>query len=290
MAEVLFTPVATYLGNSVDFVRNVKLSDLIMSKEKLQLMVLETVLWTLLYIFVHNLPIFKTSELKKALDSKNRIVSIIHASVAFVWATIDYVYYQSEKCGSQNSDFQNHLMIFSCSYFIYDILASIYFGILDQGMLIHHLFVIFSEYCGIVFNNSASEMIRALVSAEVSNPIMHIRKILSNSGLGDTKIHLYLEYVYFGLYIFSRMIFGVIITIWTVVCMDNLLMVKIGGLLVIVQSMLYTLNMVGIIKLRMKEYNERKKENVELYWFSVNEKVKKLDYKKKRMNKEGYVP
>lgn len=290
MEEVLLTPCVTYFRNSIEFVSNLTLSDVIMTRDKLHLLILETVLWTLLYTFVHNLPIFKESEPKKALDSKNRIVSIIHASVAFIWSTIDYIYFQSDKCGSKNSEFQNHLLIFSCSYFIYDILASIYFGILDQGMLIHHLFVIFSEYCGIVFNNSASEMIRALVSAEVSNPIMHIRKILSNSRLADTKIHLYLEYIYFGLYIFSRMIFGVMITIWTVFCMDNLFMVKIGGTLVIVQSMLYTLNMIGIIKLRVKEYKERSKESVKLYWFSVNEKIKKLDYKKKKTNKEGYVP
>lgn len=287
--DTLIQGLTTYLTNMFNFTVNLSIKDVLLPFDKFMMLILITIGWTVFYFIIHFMP-FKCSQGTAAtLDTKNRIVSIVHASIVFVLSLIDFFYYQSDKCGSENYAFQTNILLFSCGYFIYDILISIYFNILDFGMLVHHLFVITSEYFGLVFNNSASEMIRAMISAEVSNPIMHIRKIISNFGMKDTKLFLFLEYVYFVLYIVFRTTLGLQITLWTVFCMDNLFLVKLGGTVVIVQSFLYTGNMITILKKRKIEQDERNKENVALYWFSFNDKISQLEYFKKS-KLEKYVP
>jgi hypothetical protein len=287
--EYIILSITTYFSNTLSYLINFKLIDLILPYDRFTILIAGSFAWTCLYIIVHNLPINHNRGLRQTLDTKNRIVSIIHASVLFLLSLYDYLYNHRDNCGSPNTTFQNNILLFFTSYFIYDILASIYFNILDSGMLYHHLFVIFSMYAGLLFNNSAEEMIRAMISAEISNPIMHIKKILSNAGLKDTKIHLLLEYIYFALYISARMIFGMMITWFTVVCMNNLLIVKIGGSGVIFQSLLYSLNMSSILKIRAKERKERESKRVELYWFEFNPQITELDYFKKAKG-DKYVP
>ena len=157
-------------------------------------------------------------------------------------------------------------------------------------MLVHHIFVILSEYAGVRFNNSASEMLRAAIVGEVSNPIMHLRKIISNFGLKDTRLFLFLEYSYFFLYVLFRMTFGWYVLFWTVCCMDNLFIVKIGGSIVMIQSAFFTVNMYTIIRRRIKEQKERNKERVSLFWFSFNKNISSLDYYKKSLKKDKYIP
>lgn len=286
--DFLFSTVK-YFSNTGRFVVNLRPEELLLPSNRLFLLLIGTVGWTLFYCIIHQLPINHHRGSKATLDTKNRIVSIVHASVLFLLSVFDYYYHHRDNCGSPNTEFQNDILMFSTSYFIYDILISIYFKILDSGMLYHHLFVIFSMYSGMLFNNSAEEMIRAMISAEVSNPIMHIRKILSNSGMKETKLHLFLEYIYFVLYIGSRMIFGTMIAYFTVFCMSNLLIVKIGGSGVFVQSILYSKNMLKILEDRKRERLERKSKGVELFWFSFNEKIKECAYYQKAKG-EKYVP
>lgn len=281
-----------YFSNSAKYFMKITLTDFILPLNELITLLIMTVCWICLYIVVHNIPFkyYKQCSVLKNLDTKNRIVSIIHASILCLLAIYDYLFYQSTKCGISNTKFQNDLLIFSCSYFIYDILISLYFNILEPGMLLHHVFVILSEYSGILFNNSASEMLRAIIVGEISNPIMHFRKIVSNFNLKDTKLFLFLEYSYFFLYILFRMTFGWYVLYWTICCMDNLFIVKLGGTIILVQSALFTVNMYTIIKRRVKEQKERNKERVSLFWFEFNKNIASLNYYKKTSLKDSYVP
>ena len=55
-----------------------------------------------------------------------------------------------------NTEFQTFVCLFSLSYCIYDLIACIYYGLSDSGLVIHHLFcvlafgsAVFSGYGGI---------------------------------------------------------------------------------------------------------------------------------------------
>jgi hypothetical protein len=244
--------------------------------------------WIVFYSFIHTLPIKNSTE-KTTLDSKNRIVSIVHASLMFVLCTYDYLFHQTSECGQDNTVFQNKLMLVSCSYFTYDLMACLYFNISDSAMFFHHTLVIFSEYTGILYSSSATTMIRAMISAEISNPVMHLRSITGNYGLKHSKLYLAFEIYYFLSYTFARLIFGTYTSVYSIICPSDLIIVKISGAMIILQSVKYAFNMFYITKKRLKELKERKKAGVELFWLEYNPKLTTLEYVKKEKG-EKYVP
>ena len=244
--------------------------------------------WIFFYKLIDSLPI-RNASTKLTLDTKNRIVSIVHAVIMLVLSIYDYSFNQEEKCGAKNSNFQNKMLLFSCSYFSYDLFACLYLNISDMPMFIHHSLVIVAEYSGIIFDSSANEMIRAMIVAEVSNPAMHIRTIISNYGLKHSKLFLLFEIYYFISYSFARLVFGINVCLFTVFCWENLFLVKFSGFLVWAQSLKYCYNMIGITKKRMKELRERNSKQAPLYWLSFNEKLNELDYINKEKT-EKYLP
>ena len=278
----------SYFSNLIDNVMNITLNEVILPFDQLINFVKYLTYWFGFYLIIHFLPI-KNSSPKKTLDTKNRIVSIVHASVMLVLCLYDYLYWQEDKCGVKNSDFQNNLLIFSCSYFTYDFIICLYFGISDFPMFIHHFMVIIAEYSGILYGTSANEMIRAMISAEISNPIMHLRTIVSNYGLKHSKLFLIFEFMYFTSYSLARLIFGFQVSIFTVFCQNNLFIVKFSGAVVWGQSIKYAYNMIGIGMKRAKELKERSIKKVELFWFSYNPKLSTLTYILNEKN-EMYVP
>lgn len=275
------------LFNKDSYEKSFQIENYIIKDEQINLFFYYLFGWILFYLCIHFLP-FNCSTKKKTIDTKNRIVSIFHATIVFILGLYDYLFHDSD-CGKSNSVFQNKILIFSCSYFLYDMVACIILGISDINMVFHHILVIISEYSGILYSLSGREMISAIISAEISNPIMHLRTILDNFGLKHTKIYLVLEAYYFISYTLARLLFGTYVTYFLCLCESNLLIVQISGILIILQSVKYSLNMISITKKRFKELNERNKFDVPLYWFSFNDKIANLDYYIKSQ-KEKYVP
>jgi hypothetical protein len=283
--------IVLYFSQTKNTINSISFNDLILKKEQILKLFFYIFLWILFYFIIHNIKINHKKGKNFTLDTKNRIVSIVHASAVFLLSLYDYLYFHRDGCGNVNSEFQNFIMIFSISYFIYDTIVCLYFNISDIGMLFHHIFVILSMYSVLVFNNTSEEIIRAIIIGEISNPIMHMRKILYNMDKKETKLYYYSEYIFFFLYITARIIFATFNLIYTLYCMNNLLIVKIGGSWVVFQSYKYTFNMISILKNRKKEYLERKSKNVKLYWITENPEIYKLDYYiKSKSRKENYVP
>jgi len=159
-------------------------------------------------------------------------------------------------------------------------------------MVLHHVSVMLGYYSGISFNHSASEMLRGLLVADVSNPIMHTRLIVRNFGLKHTKLYLYMDVVYMIIYVVARSAFGAMATYWTVFCKGNLFIVKISAFIVWGQSVLFMKRMLQNLFHRYLDYCERKAKGVDYFWFEFNKKVEELEYYKKslRKRKDKYVP
>ena len=272
---------------------NLTFNDLILKPYYLICIISSFIFWNLCHLYIYYFIHINLSNKLKTLDVKNRIVSILHASVLFWFCFYDYLFYQigTEKCGSQNSHFQNMILVMSCGYFIYDIVVSWWFKILDSEMLFHHTFCILGLYSGSVFNNSATEMIRSMIAAEISNPAMHMRMILKAYNLKFTKLYLLLEVYYLSSYVIARMCFGLTVVLYTLFCMENLCIIKIAGGMVWFQSFIFVGRMVKILRTRWVQRRKRKSEGIAMFWFGFNEELENLEFVKKELaNKEAYIP
>lgn len=277
-----------YMQSTISKFLDMRIRDIFLPKYDLFLIFLYTLGWTALYMVIHVSP-FKHSTKKHTLDTKNRIVSIIHATLILFMSLYDYFYLQEDKCGNTNSDYQNNMMLISCSYFIYDLLACQYFNVSDVGMTVHHVFVIIAEYSCLVMNNSATELVRGFIAAELSNPVMHLRTITGNFGLKHSKLFILFESYYFTSYAFARLVFGFQVSIFTVLCWENVFLVKFSAMVVWLQSWIYVINMINIVKRRIKEYKERKHFKIPFWWFEFNPKLSTLSFVKHGKG-EKYVP
>jgi hypothetical protein len=276
-----------YLKKSIS---SIDLNLLVLNKEQFQIILVSHVIWWLIYLAFHFFINLSLKKRKLIHDTKTRFVSIIHATLIFWLAMYDTLFNQNDKCGETNTPFQNFIMLISLSYFLYDLIACIALDVSDREMVLHHLFVMVGYYIGVSYNNSANEMVRALIITEISCPIMHLRMILKNYDLKHTKAHCLLDFIYMIIYILARVIYGTKITIFTVFCRDNLLLVKVAGIFIWVQSILFARRMISLIRHRYLEYKERTEKDVELYWLTHNKKIEELEYFKRSLKRATYVP
>jgi len=79
----------------------------------------------------------KSLEKKKGDDVKNRIISILHGLMVLVLSLI-HIKNDDPQFGSKNTNFQHFIIISSVAYFIYDMLACMYYGLVDFGLVLHH--------------------------------------------------------------------------------------------------------------------------------------------------------
>ena len=265
------------------------LSNISLGSEQLNLFIIGTISWWMLYSFIHLFVKINHKNLKDQYDTKNRIFSIIHGLYCIYVSTFDIFFNKPDKCGYTNSKFQNDLMLISCSYFLYDVISCLLLGISCLPMLFHHIFCIAGYYTSLLYNNSSTEIIRALFVAEITNPIMHLREILKNFGLFKTKLYLTFDLIYMVKYIFSRLGYGSFVIFFTVFCNGNLIIVKISGAFVWLQSVYFAFRMIKIFKFRKKEYKERKVKGIQMWWFDHNKKIDEMEIYKKKCSKI-YVP
>lgn len=215
-------------------------------------------------------------------DFKNRIISIIHGLFAFIYggynmlATPNY-----SQCNAQD-DADRFIMIMSCSYFIYDTIACIYFNIYDSKLLIHHLFVIIGYISAYRNEFGAKVGILGLVIGESSNAAMHIRSMLKLYDMKHTKIYAALDILYMATYLVMRGALCPVLIYGAFCCGGIPLIVTASTVMISFQSYYFMFAMYKIIKKLRREQLERNRAGVSLFWFSTNEKLMALDYIKKK--------
>lgn len=287
LSDLISTPIEYFQGS----LNNFDAKKLVLKPEEYTFFFYSFVFWVCIYLIIHFFVPVKLEKKKDLYDTKTRFVSIIHASLMFLLALYDWVFLQENKCGQTNSEFQNKVSLFSCAYFLYDLITCILLDCSDNEMVVHHLFCMLGYTASVGYNNSANEILRALVITEVTCPIMHIRMILKNYKLKHTKLHKLLDYIYMVMYLIARMGIGSHNIIFTVFCRNNLLLVKIAGGFIFLQSLLFSKRMVKILKHKKAESKERKQKGIELFWFSHNKKVEECEYYKNSLKKHaGYIP
>lgn len=251
--------------------------------------IVSVILWSLLYIVIHFFVKVKSMTKHDENDTKNRIVSIIHGVFCIYVGLTDTFFNKAEIFGVSNSEFQNYMMLISKAYFFYDTIACIFLGISNIPMLLHHSFCILGFYSSILYNLSATEIIKAMLATEITNPVMHMREIFKNYNMKKTKIYLIFELMYMSLYILARLGWGTYLMYLTFSCSSSLVLVKISALFLFFQSAFFSYKMIGLFRSRFEEYQERKKKNISLWWFEQNKQLDDMEIYKKRREKV-YIP
>jgi len=162
------------------------------------------------------------------LDMRNRIVSFFHGSIILAFSGY-HMYFLHSDCGASNTSLERNIIVTACGYYIYDFVAIAYYSLLDMGMSIHHIMCVLGFVIMMCQGNSAGFLINALFSAEVSNPVMHVRMVLKHMGLRHTKAYEVTELAYIMLFIFGRGFLGTPVMIKTIMCSQNNILIKLPG-------------------------------------------------------------
>jgi len=162
------------------------------------------------------------------------------------------------SCGDPNTEYEANVVMFSISYFLYDFVAMMYYGLLDATMVFHHTIVIMLFTGPFSLGMGANYIIRGMFVTEVSNPMMHARCILKHYGLRYSLCYETMEISFAIGYIFGRIIVGTGLLYTVYMCPHNHPCLKHGFMGLYLQSIYFTVKMIGILKKRFREIHNRK--------------------------------
>lgn len=244
------------------------------------------VIWSVFYIIVKKLPLdfifpeyLKRTEMQN-LEFRNRLVSFVHGLVALFYGCYHFIQ-EGAECGALNTPLQRFVMVFSTSYFIYDLIFMYFEGILDRAMTIHHPLCIFGMVLPLYENISGNFCMLAIFISEISNPAMHIRSMLRETGRRYTKGYEVAEIAFISLYFYGRFFAAFSIVHETLKCQSNHMFLKLTCMGLMVQSYYFIVLLAQILMKRIKEVLDRKKKGVKLSWLTplAPEQVKLLNHK-----------
>ena len=198
-------------------------------KEDIKTLLACTVIWTVMWLCIKWWPgkLFKAVDKKHEVDLQNRYVSLVHGFGAIIYGTYHFVYVPP-VCGSMITPLQRYSILFSISYFMYDLVAMYIEGLLDFAMSFHHILVVFAFMLPLYDNIMGDYTMLAIFFTEISNPPMHLRHILRSQGKRYTLAYEAMEIVYVALYIVCRGALVVPVSYNTIMCPENHLILKIS--------------------------------------------------------------
>ena len=194
-------------------------------------------IFALAYLLVHNLLDLTSYKMQRSvdLDFRNRIISFIHGLIAIFLSVRITVFYPQE-CGASTQPDEYNMLIITCGYMVYDMLAMWYLGLLNFDMAIHHFIVCLSFTQSLMTNFGAFSNCCAAFAAEVSNPPMHLRGMLRSLNKRYTKLYDTCQMTYFISFFFARIFVGQYFVYKTLICESDPIVTKMCALAIIFQS------------------------------------------------------
>ncbi|KAH7567223.1 hypothetical protein ACOSP7_010991 [Xanthoceras sorbifolium] len=212
------------------------------------------ILWTLAFIFIRKL--FS----KRSFEFCNRIVSIIHATLAVTMASLSVEDWSCPVCpmASKSSPRQMQTMAVSLAYLIYDLVCCLFDDErVDLDNTIHHLVSIVGLGAGIAYEKSGSELVAALWVAEISSPLLHWRELLKELGYRDTGLNLIADILFAAVFTIARMIAGPCLTIATL-SVNNPFLIKAMAVGLQVVSAFWFYKIARMVKYKLTKWTSRK--------------------------------
>ena len=238
------------------------------------------VMWTLMYVIIH-LTLRTKLPLSQELDMKNRLISIVHGLASFGFC-LYYLISRGFNLELPMDYFNSGIISLSFSYFLYDLIACLFYGLWDIKLIIHHMLCIVGMFALIWFGRGICVVVAGLVLAEASNLPMHVRCIFRSYGLKYTKMYDFCESLYMWIYIIFRGVLAPVLFVLALLSPSTPIFIALVLLGIMVQSFFFISTMIGILKKKKLQEGERKEKNVELFWFEVNPQIYELDYVKSK--------
>jgi hypothetical protein len=123
----------------------------------------------------------------------------------------------------------------------------------EMESVVHHLFTIAGLASGLLNGKSGAELVGCLFLMEVSNPSLHLRDILREMKLKDGPIGSANDLFFAVAFLVCRLVIGPFIVYETVMCPHNELVVKLGGLGILVVSVMWSVKIVKMIAKEVKK-------------------------------------
>lgn len=236
-------------------------------------------MWNAIYMIIHFTIQTKLKKLTE-LDIKNRIISIMHGLLSFGLSAA-YIIQHGIDLESPFDYFSSGIICLSFGYFLYDLLACLFFGIWDSKLIIHHFLCVVGLFALLWWRKGLFACVAGLFLAEASNLPMHVRCICRNFGLKHTRLCEYSETLYMIIYVFFRGVLAPILCVLTFMSPSTPILIALVLLGILVQSYFFIFTMIKIMRKKWDHYQERKQKNVHLFWFEVNPEIYELEYAKK---------
>ncbi|KAL3505328.1 hypothetical protein ACH5RR_035169 [Cinchona calisaya] len=187
----------------------------------INLVVFGVISWTTLFLLARR--IFQ----KRSFDFCNRLVSIVHAILAVVLASLSVQDWSSpvSPLASKSSPQQMQTLAVTVGYLIYDLVCCQFDNNVKIDNAIHHLVSILGLGAGLAYQRCGSEMVAALWITELSSPFLHMRELLKELGYKDTDLNLVFDILFAIIFTCARMIVGPYLT-YVTLSANNPLLIK----------------------------------------------------------------
>nr|GME00164.1 transmembrane protein 136-like [Ipomoea batatas] len=155
----------------------------------------------------------------------NRIISIIHASLAVTLASLSVQDWTCPFCPLASKASPLQTLLITLGYMVHDLVCCLYYKKIKASDALHHLVTCIGIGTGLVYQMSGSELVGALWISEISGPFEDLRVILKELGYRDTNLNLAVDICFAIIFSFARMIGGTYLTYLTVSA-DNPILIK----------------------------------------------------------------
>lgn len=242
--------------------------------------------WSAICVLVESTISFKSLTPKQDHDVKNRIVSILHGTLTLILAGYS-LFVDKTGYTDPNTDVQHFAILTSMGYFLYDLIACVYYDISDRALWIHHSLAMFGYFTCVYYNNSTLSMV-GLFYAELSNPPMHLRAIFRSFGMRYTISYELCDIAYIVIYIIARGVFITYAIYQTLLNGEIPFLLRFTCFSLWAQSVYFMNEMVGILRRKNKQYKERVKKGIPYFWLTENPEIKKLSYANKQVKENVF--
>lgn len=212
-------------------------------------LVYATLSWTLLLFILQTIVNRRCS-----LAWNNRIIALLHSFLGCRWIEYNFRWpLDPSKMSGTNEWWEHTLLLFTCSYFLFDLIYCLWTQSEENYMLIHHVlglaiagYALFGGMCGY-------ESALGFWITELANPLLQIRWFLRTM-----EWHLYLLYkvnemLFVVVFLFNRVVVASVYGYIILFCSNCFLFIKVVCVFVHIFNFFFASQIIGMAMRRFKE-------------------------------------
>ncbi len=190
-----------------------------------------------------------------------RIVAGLHGTISAFMCFVSAFFlgpWPFSYIGYPPLEFHCNIIVFSCGYFIFDILWCLYMNTEELIMLLHHFFSLYGFIHVFIFNIYGCEVIAILGSSEFTNPILQFRWFMKQFGFYYGNWAKFIDFSFVFFFISARQVAGLVLLIWLCLSARMSLIAKFGGWIMYSLSMVFSIHLIMFIHRKYLLKNAKK--------------------------------